>query len=211
MFTPPTTYKRIESVERVSPEGIEVTLALQLRTSRLEPEATWSTLSWRTRLRPGGPNRRFYMHEGAPWDIPARTALDMLEEMEALGGLDDIHRDRRSVDTVAVTHVSSDRSPVSSGVFEEITMPSERWGVDPFWLVIQETGAPRHGGHWRKCMLVDRESGRATIRSMTTAEDYKPRKVVGPGRLWFLDNSMPDISVQQARVMLQHLRNLLRS
>jgi len=119
------------------------------------------------------------MHEGAPWYIPARTALDMLEEMAALGGLDDPYLDRRPGDRLAVTHVSSDRSASGSGVFKEITMPSEQWGVDPFWLVLQESPAPKDPSWlWRKCMLVDRERGRATIRSMTTAEGYKPRKVL---------------------------------
>lgn len=206
---PTTTYKRLKSVGRTSPEGIELTLAMQSRTSLLEDEPTWLTLSWRTRLHPGGPNRRFYMQDGVPWEISAPIALEMLEAMEALGGLDDEHRDRRSFDTVAVTHVSSHHSPINSAIFEEITWPSEQWGAAPFWLAIDEAGASRHGGRWRKCLILDRERGRATIRSMTTSTEYQPRKILGRYRDWHLDNSMPDISVQQARVILEHLRDLL--
>jgi len=62
---------------------------------------------------------------------------------------------------------------------------------------------------WRKCLLVDSRNGVATFRSTTTDWTYKQRKEMRPGAMWFLDNSMPDLSVEQVRVMLEYVRGFL--
>ena len=55
---------------------------------------TWFVISWRTLLKPGGHNRRFYLTGGDAWTLDARTALDMLTKLEELGALDERYYDR---------------------------------------------------------------------------------------------------------------------
>lgn len=88
-------------------------------------------------------------------------------------------------------------------LLQEITMPGESWGDDPFFVVLNDP----HGS-WRKILLVNRETGIATFRSTTTDASYMPRKTMRPGSAWFLDNSMQDTNVQQAQVLLTQLRRI---
>lgn len=199
-------------VERVDPYGIEVSLRLQQRTSRDlgsgEP-VTWWTQSWRTRLRPGGPNRRFYMHDGQPWSIPSKLALDIMEEMESRGGLTDDYMFDPRGERLGAVYRSTDPDPDSRRVLGEITMPSESWN-DATWLVWEDRpDRSDPTAQWRKCLLVDNESGIATFRSMTRYQLYKQKKELWPGSSWLLDNSMPDLSVEQVRAMLELLRGVL--
>ena len=69
-------------------DGLPVKLALQERKSPDFDEPLWM-LSWR-RYSPDGSNRRFYhIAKGGCWTIPAVVALELIEEMDALGGLDE--------------------------------------------------------------------------------------------------------------------------
>ena len=209
-MSPTTSYQRIFSVDRRAPDGIELMLALQIRSSVRWP-MSWPTLSWRTRLRPAGPNRRFYILDDEPWMIRAVTAFDMLAEAQRRGALDDAYLDPRPraiFDTfISTDPIAQDRAKI----FEEITMPSESWGEEPFWIALEEHGtAGRVGdGPWRKVMIINTQSGEATFRSTTTDQNYKPRKVLRAGLRWALDNSMPDINVQQSRVFIELLRTVL--
>lgn len=195
-----TQYERILAIEGQQPDGTELTLALQSRRS----ESEWYTVSWRTRLAPGGPNRRFYITNGRSWVIAAETALSMLEQLEAIGGLEDRFLDRERRPDFAPS-VSSDLvKPDRSKLFSRLTMPMEDWGQDPFWVVL---GDPNE--HWRKIMIVNRQTGMATFRSTTTDKTYMPRIVLRDGSDWYLDNSMQDTNVQQAREFLKHLRRIV--
>lgn len=202
------------SIDRVDPNGIEVSLRLHQRTnsapgSAVSGSMTWWAVSWRTRLRPGGPNRRFYMYEGLPWSIPTSLAVDMMEEMESRGGLDDRYLLNWPGDHQDAVFRSSEPDPDPHRVLQEITLPSESWG-DPSWLVWQNRPQPSNpASMWRKCLLVDSRNGVATFRSTTTDWTYKQRKEMRPGAMWFLDNSMPDLSVEQVRVMLEYVRGCL--
>ncbi len=64
-------------------------------------------------------------------------------------------------------------------------------------------------GRWRKIMIVNRQTRMATFRSTTTDTTYMPRAVLRDGSDWHLDNSMQDTNVQQARVFLEQLQNVL--
>ena len=86
--SPSTTYERLMEVNATGTDGAPVVLALQLRTSPAVSPRPWFTVSWRTRLRPGGPNRRFYRYHAEPWSIDAHLARDLLLELEGRGGLD---------------------------------------------------------------------------------------------------------------------------
>ncbi|MBK6350120.1 MAG: hypothetical protein V9E93_19520 [Steroidobacteraceae bacterium] len=200
---PTTRYKRIYSVNRLQPDEPEVTLALQSRTSNREGH-TWHVVSWRTRLTPSGHNRRFYVTSGHVWSINAAAALDMLTKLESLGGLDEKYFDlqRRPAFTVATSDDmnTSERSTL----LREITMPDESWGEHPYFVVLNDPNED-----WRKILLVDRETGSATFRSTTTDGTYMPRKTLRPDLAWYLDNSMQDTNVQQARVMLNELRRIV--
>lgn len=201
------------SVDRVDPHGVEVALRLHQRTnsdlSSGQP-VTWWTQSWRTRLRPGGPNRRFYIHEGQPWSIPADLALDMMEEMESQGGLSDTYLFDPQGDRLSAIFRSSDPDADRQRILDQITMPSETWD-EASWLVWEDRPDPADPtAQWRKCLLVDPGSGVATFRSTTTYQLYKQKKELRPGSTWLLDNSMPDLSVEQVNVMLEFLRGVLR-
>lgn len=198
---PATRYKRIHSVPGYQPDKTEVTLALQSRTSIHEGK-TWNVVSWRTRLGPGGHNRRFYVTKDDVWTIDARTALEMYLKLEALGGLGDQYGDQRSPGfqvTVSDDLTTGDRSTM----LEEITLADEDWGDNPFHAVLNDPN-----DNWRKILIVNRQTGVATFRSTTTDETYMPRKTMRPNSRWFLDNSMQDVNVQQARAMLAELRRI---
>lgn len=196
-----TWYERLKEVERTGPDGIPVTLALQWRY--LPTGDRWLTVSWRTRLRPGGHSRRFYMYQGEPWSIDAHLALEIMSQFEKIGGLspdldDKVRRPRFDA------YVSTDLDTAArSRLLREITMPQEDWGADPFFAVLEEST------DWRKVMIGDRRSGRVTFRSTTTRRDYKPRRELRPGQRWFLDNSMQDTNVQQARELYHQLRRFV--
>jgi hypothetical protein len=199
-----TRYRRIHSVLGRQPDGTEITLALQSRTSLREGH-TWNVVSWRTRLGPGGHNRRFYVSKGDVWNMAAKTALEMFSKLEQLGGLDEKYIDLERNPDFQVT-VSDDVNTIRrSALLKEITMPGESWGEDPFFVVLND---PHES--WRKIILVNRETGIATFRSTTTDENYMPRKTLRPGTAWYLDNSMQDTNIQQARVMLQQLRRIVQ-
>lgn len=200
------------AVDRVDPQGIEVSLRLQQRTSHdlgTGQPVTWWTQSWRTRLRPGGPNRRFYMHDGQPWSVPSDLALDMLEEMESRGGLNDAYFLDPRGERLGAVYRSTDPDADSERILGEIMMPSESWD-EASWLVWEDRPDPCDlTAQWRKCLLVDPVSGIATFRSTTRYQLYKQKKELWPGSTWLLDNSMPDLSVEQAKVMLDFLRYVL--
>ncbi len=196
-------YKRILSVQGKQPDGTELTLALQSRT-KTRLGHTLFVVSWRSRLGPGGPNRRFYVSNDEPWSMSASLALDMLEELEGSGGLDEKYfdLDRRPDFDVISSQLAID--PERSVILEEITMLGESWGESPFFTVLKDPN-----GDWRKIMLVNRKTGQATFRSTTTDTTYMPRKTLRPGAEFFLDNSMQDTNVQQAQIFLAELRKIV--
>lgn len=196
-------YRRIYTVPGSQPDGTEVTLALQSRTSRREG-FTWNVVSWRTRLGPGRHNRRFYVTKGEAWSMRAMTALEMFSKLDQLGGLDEKYIDLERNPAFEVTVSDDVNTTRRSALLKEITMFDESWGEDPFFVVLND---PRES--WRKILLVNRETGMATFRSTTTDGNYMPRKTLRSGATWYLDNSMQDTNIQQARVMLQELRRIV--
>ena len=87
---PATRYKRIHSVPGSQPDGTEITLALQSRTSDHEGK-TWNVVSWRTRLGPGGHNRR--MRPNSRWfldnsmqDVNVQQARALHAELRRITG-----------------------------------------------------------------------------------------------------------------------------
>ena len=199
-----TRYKKVFSVFGTQPDGTEITLSLQSRT-KAASNATWYAVSWRTRLKPGGANRRFHFTDNNAWTIDAPQALKMLGELDALGGLEEKYDDTERNSEFEATVVSEELTNTdSAAMFEEITMPEEAWGKDPFFVVINDPDQD-----WRKILIVNRETGDATFRSTTRNENYMPRKVLREGSEWFLDNSMQDCNVQQARTFLERLQTIV--
>jgi len=198
---PATRYRRIHSVLGFQPDGTEVTLALQSRKSHNEKEA-YPVVSWRTRLDPGGHNRRFYVTKDDVWTIDAKAALELYTKLEQLGALRDEYRDRRKPDFQAT--ISNElNTNHASAMLAEITLAGEDWGDDPYYAVLDDPN-----DHWRKILIVNRKTGIATFRSTTTDETYMPRKTMRSNSRWFLDNSMQDVNVQQARAILAELRRI---
>jgi hypothetical protein len=198
---PATRYKRIHSVPGSQPDGTEVTLALQSRTSVHEGK-TWNVVSWRTRRGPGGHNRRFYVTKDDVWTIDARIALERYSKLEQLGAFGDEFRDQRSPGfevTISDDLTTNDRD----SMLMEITLAGEDWGDNPFFAVLNDPN-----DNWRKILIVNRQTGIATFRSTTTDEAYMPRKTMRPNSRWFLDNSMQDVNVQQARALHAELRRI---
>jgi hypothetical protein len=193
-----TQYEAIIKVAELLADGIEVSLRLQTRTS-IRHGISWPVVSWRTRLEPDGKNRKFYFSGDELWAINAATALKLLESLVTKGGLNAEHNDLRRSDYHPSIVASDDTGAV--GFFEQITMIDEDWGEDPLFVVLDDPSE-----NWRKIMIVNRQTGLATFRSTTTDIDYKPRKELRLGSSWYLDNSMPDVNVQQAQVFLDHLR-----
>ena len=202
--TPTTTYDRQLEIMRVV-DDIPVKLALQERTSA-SVDKSWWVLSWRTKYSPNSSNRRFYFTKDGCWTIPAAVALEMIEEMEALGGLDEKYFDHRGRSTIE-TLVSAAMTPdEKTDALEGLTGPDEDWGTDPL-LVINSDPNDR----WKKVMILNSDTDTATFRSITTDPDYMPRKVLRPDAEWCLDNSMLDANVQQMRAFYSNLQNYLSS
>lgn len=197
-----TTYARKLEVSRVV-DGIPVKLALQERTST-GVDNSWWTLSWRSKYSPDGSNRRFYMTNDGCWTIPANLALEMINEMESLGGLSEVyfdHRRRPFFETLVSTTMSATER---ADLLCRITGPAEDWGGDPFFMMTRDPN-----GHWNKVLIINSDNDTATFRSITTNPDYKPKKVLRPDADWWLDNSMMDANVQQMRAFHFQLRKYL--
>jgi hypothetical protein len=199
-----TTYERALEVTRML-EGIPITLALQERTSGAAEECWW-TLSWRTKYAQGGPNRRFYSTKDGCWTIPAALALEMIEEMETRGGLDEKYFDLRrrpNFESVVSSKISLEEREAA---LSKITGPDEDWGASPFFVIASDPN-----GQWKKVLIVNTDNGVATFRSITENAEYMPKKVLRPDEGWWLDNSMMDANVQQMRVFYSNLRDCLAS
>lgn len=197
-----TAYDRQLEVERIV-NGISVKLALQERTSATV-EKRWWTLSWRTKYSPGGSNRRFYLTKQGCWYIPAPVALEMIDELEAMGGMSQDYVDQRqqsSREPLVSTKMSDTEKAMA---FEGITGPEEDWGANPFFVISFDPN-----DQWKKVMIINTDTNVATFRSITRDLDYMPKKLLRPGTDWWLDNSMMDANVQQMRKFHMHLRNHL--
>lgn len=201
----PTRYKAKIWIGAEQPDGTELTLALQSRTSDRE-DMTWNVVSWRTRLRPGGPNRRFYVSDGDIWSIDARLALDLLSGLDAKGGLDPQYDDLARRPDFVVKALDGLGEPEQRALLDQSTLEGEDWGNDPILVAL---GDPNDD--WRKIMIINRETAAATFRSTTRNATYMPRKTLRAGSEWYLDNSMQDTNVQQARYFLEQLRVIVPS
>ena len=197
-----TAYERQLEVERIV-SGISVKLALQERTSATV-ENPWWTLSWRTKYSPVGPNRRFYLTKQGCWYIPAKVALEMIDELEAMGGMSQEYVDQRQQslrEPLVSTKISDTEKAVA---FEGITVPKEDWGANPFFVISFDPN-----DQWKKVMIINTDTNVATFRSITADIDYMPRKLLRPDSDWWLDNSMMDANVQQMCKFHMHLKNHL--
>jgi hypothetical protein len=130
----------------------------------------------------------------------------MIEEMEALGGLDEKYFDARrrpNFESVVSSQMSlGERVEALS----KITGPDEDWGTSPFFVIASDPN-----GQWKKVLIVNTDTGVATFRSITENAEYMPKKVLRPDEGWWLDNSMMDANVQQMRAFYSNLRDCLTS
>ena len=197
---PATTYDRQLEVTRVV-EGIPVKLALQERTSS-RVEQPWWTLSWRTRYSADGSNRRFYLTRDGCWTIPTTVGLEMIDEMESLGGLGEEYFDQRSSFEIRISEKMT--ASETTDAFEGITGPDEDWGADPFFVINSDPD-----DQWQKVLIINTENNIATFRSITRNPGYMQKKVLRAKADWWLVNSMMDVGVQQMRVFQAQLKNYL--
>lgn len=199
-----TTYDRHFDVTRIV-DGIPVTLALQQRNKSSTGTSLWA-LSWRTKYSADGPNRRFYLTSDGYWTVPAPVALEMIEEMAALGGLDEEYFDtRKRPDFESIVSLNMSATERAKAL-TTVTGPDEDWGPDPFFVICYDPHAD-----WKKVLIIDTRTNAATFRSITEKADYMPRKVLRPGAGWWLDNSMMDANVQQLRIFHSALKHYLAS
>lgn len=196
-----TTYDReIEVTRKIG----DIPVKLDLQERNTAKEGTWWTLSWRTKYSPGGSNRRFYVTQEGCWTIPAALALEMMREMEALGGLDSRYFSTRGaweVNTLVSNKMSREQRVKA---LESITGTDEDWGHDPFFVIVGD-----YNSRWQKVMIVNTQTNVATFRSITTDPEYMPKKVLRPDSGWWLDNSMMDADVQQTREFYAYLKEYL--
>lgn len=194
-------YRQAIKVEKMV-DGLPVSLILQERTSERHGQ-TWWTFSWRTRLSPHGPNRRFYFNDGEYWKIPTSAALTLMREMDKKGGFHEKYFDQRKGRNLPATLswklTPKQRSTTLSG----ITDPNEYWGADPAFVIAYD-----QSDMWKKVMIVNAEDCVATFRSITEDAEYKPKKEVRPNEGWWLDNAMMDAGGQLMREFYTHLQHL---
>jgi hypothetical protein len=138
------------------------------------------------------------------WTIPARVALEMIDEVGARGGLDDSYLDHRGKKELSPRVSTAMTAAERSEAFATIVGPDEDWGRDPFFVI-----CPDPGKHWQKVLIMNTSTEVATFRSITTDRSYKQKKTLRPAEGWWLDNSMMDASVQQTRAFASALRTYL--
>ena len=191
-------------------------LPIHLRLHRRNdvPPEPWACMSWRTRYSTAPTqNRRFYYtNANGYWAIPTSLALEMLDEAEEKGMLDEKYCDRQ------IRHGGDNNSVIVSHDFnlqvnyairkreiDNITAQGEEetWGDDPIFVVVEVPD-----GTWRKIMIVNPETKDCTFRSTTTSVDYKPVILEGMRCPWRMDNAMQDASTATMRLFLQVLREL---
>lgn len=178
---------------------IPVMLALHERRFPDEDDPRWM-LGWRTRYSPRGPTRRYYWTKNGCWKIPAKIALDMIELMEGRGGLSaefDDHKVGGPVDAAVSLQLTQAEK---QSVLDEVTAPDEDWGPDPFFVVTSH-----RDNAWKKALLINPRDNSATFRSITSDPRCTPKKALREGTGWWLDNAMPDVSVQDMRVFYEFL------
>ena len=132
-----TSYSQAKKVATREINGVAVNLVLQKRTIAAAG-VSWWVLSWRTRYSPNGTNRRFYFTEkDGTWTIPATQALEMMEEAESRGALDQKYLDLdRRAGFVCDTLVSIRMAPAERRrELVSFTGSEEDWGRDPFFVV----------------------------------------------------------------------------
>lgn len=185
-------------VDRVDVNGIEVSLVSHERSNTTE---SWTTFSWRTRLSPGGNNRRFYMHQGEPWSVNTSVALDMLKE---LNDQHPLSGDPGPTVRPEVLFSASMTPDMRSKIWREIRLPEDRWGDDVEFVVMQD---PFMRNLWRKVGIIDRSSGQATFRSTTRDGTYSQKKTIPSWKDWYLDNSMLDCGGRELGAFLDLLGN----
>ena len=183
-------------VDGVDTNGIEVSLVSHARSTSTE---SWTAFSWRTRLAPGGSNRRFYMHQGEPWTISSQLAIAMLSELD---GQHPFASDPGTTVRPEVLFSCSMTPEMRSKYWLEIRLPEDRWSRDVEFVVTQD---PFRRNHWRKIGIVDHSTGRATFRSTTRDATYGQKKAIPDWNGWFLDNSMLDAGGREMGAFLDLL------
>ena len=178
------------------------------------PPTPWPCISWRTRYSTApNQNRRFYRtHDDGYWTIPISLALEMLEEAEKEGMLDEKYRDSQirhggDNNTIICSHQFDLRGDheVRKGEINIITTENEQgtWGGDPIFIVVEVPDRT-----WRKAMIINSKTGTCTFRSTTKVGDYAPVIVEGMSNPWRMDNAMQDASVAMMQQFLQVLREI---
>jgi len=147
------------------------------------------------------------MHQGHPWSIDAHLVNEMLTDLHDRGGLAEQYHDHVRRPTFDRLSSEGLTAADANRVFNEITYVDEQWGDEPFWVIVGEDLSGQLAA-WRKILIVDPTTGRATYRSTTKSPTYRPRAVLRDGLDWVLDNSMQDTTVQQASELWAHLREL---
>lgn len=183
-------------VDRVDTNDIQVSLVGHSRHTSTE---SWMTFSWRTRLSPGGSNRRFYMSQGEPWSISTSVALEMLQELNERHPLSSDPAPTVRPEVVFSRSMTPD---MRRKVWAEICLPEDRWSQDVEFVVTQD---PFRRNNWRKIGIVDEASGQATFRSTTLDGTYAPRKTIPSWTDWYLDNSMLDCGGREMAAFLDLL------
>ena len=196
-------------IDKVESRQIGLPIYLKLRT-RIDVCPSFPCVSWRTNWPRGRGNRKTYdTTEDGYWSIPTSVALNVLEEAEERGMLEEEYDDPQ-IRHDGTNNLVIDSRNLSSlerlTEFATITAESERgnWGIEPVFLIIEVPD-----GTWRKIMIVDSLREFCTFRSTTTDSRYGmksfPEGMTGP---WILDRSMQDASSAMMRQFLQVLREL---
>ena len=199
--------KKLEAVRRL-PNGIPVKLALQQRTIANQTTAYW-TVSWRTKYSPSGTNRRFYYSSGGYWQFPASIALELINDLEEQGGLEEAYQDKRKgsekIKLLISPEIKKKETSSYNVLCNSVMGNNEDWGSSPHIVALTDTEKD-----WRKVMIVNNENMNCTFRSLTKNSSYMPKKELGNKNEWWLDNAMMDANVQQMKMFRDHLREIIK-
>ncbi len=193
-----------------SDTGLPVHLRLQeLYNDPPDTPGFYHCLSWRTLWPSGSANRRYYhTRQDGFWRIPVSVALELLNQAEMEGMLDERY------DDPLIRYGRPDIVIIDSRNLDRTTYEAERrsivhdsldhnWGVAPIFVIT-------HFAEWRKIMIVDTERAICTFRSTTTDDSYPSQMKLTGGLAppWQLDRSMQDASSAMMRRFRQTLLEL---
>lgn len=156
------------------------------RQDRVDLSPHFHCVSWRQQREGSQTNRQYYIEKNRCWSLPADDALQMLRQAKHTGffGATEIDPGKISISKVV--------TPTDPRYFELIGQVLEERHHEREWQSSSAVICTQACGNWRKVMLVNKNAGIVTFRSLTLDCGYKLAHKKATAGGWRLDRAMVD-------------------